>query len=356
VKKFWALFLLLIIFPLIFFALIGLAFRQTFYRPEFIKSELIKLNTYEKINQNIPELVNSFTEGQKDGGEPSEEGGAPFSTEETVALAQKILTPTELQTVTEAGIDGVWPWFFGTPEVPSEKTSTEAIKQKAEVEIIAAFKKKYESLPICRSSAQFSGDFFSSNSCRTKGVSFEELKAQYEAETGKSISFVSNLPDNFNVEGLMQTNPEYQNIYTNIKPFQPIFASGRYLVFLWPTILLLMVILLARMFSASWITTVGTAGIFLTICSFASFILGIQFFSYAQIMAAEATRKIPTSPLVISDLIDPLRLELINKTQASFNQITLGLAVVGILTFIIYHVVKFIIDHQNKKSGWSLKK
>jgi len=355
-RKFWAVFLLIVIFPLLFFVLVGLAFRQTFYRPEFIKSELIKLNTYEKINQNILEIVSSFTEVQKEGGEPSEEGGGPFSTEETVALAQKILTPGELQTITEAGIDGIWPWFFGTPEVPAEKTSTEAIKQKAEVEILAAFKKKYESLPICRSSAQLSGDFFSANACRVKGVSFEQLKAQYEAESGKSISFVSNLPDNFNVEGLMQTNPEYQNIYTNIKPFQPIFASGRFLSFLWPVILLGLVILLARMFSASWATTAGTAGGFFVACGIAAYILGLQFFSYAQIVAAEASRKIPTSPLVISDLIDPLRLELINKTQASFNQITLGLAVVGILTFIIYHVVKFIIDHQNKKSGWSLKK
>ncbi len=356
-KKFFAIFILVLIFPLIFLSLVGLGFRQTFYKPEFIKSELVKFKVYEKVSVNIPEIVKSITSGQKEGeGAEGPETASPFSLSETVALAQKILTPTELQGITEAAIDGAWPWFFNSTQAPPEKTSIASIKQKAEAEIMNSFKQKYDALPVCRSASQFSGDFFGANACRPRGVTFEMLKTQYETELGESITFLGNFPDNLDPEQIIQSDSGMQKTYNNLKPFQPVIASGRYLVFVWPAILLIITFFLARMFADSWRKTFTTAGLFFAGIGGLSYLIGVWFFEFTQSQVAFWEGKIPLSQFVVSEIISPLRMDLIVQTHQRFNLITLGLMGLGLIIVAISLLVIFIIDKHDQKSGWSLKK
>lgn len=356
-KKFFAIFLLVLIFPLIFLSLVGLGFRQTFYKPEFIKSELVKFKVYDKISVNIPEIVKSITTGMKESSEAqAPESPSLFTLDETVALAQKILTPTELQGITEAAINGAWPWFFNSTQAPPEKTSIASIKQKAEVEIMNSFKQKYDALPVCRTAAAFSGDIFGTNACRPRGVTFEMLKAEFEAELGEPITFLGNFPDNLNPEQIIQSDSGMQKTYNNLKPFQPVFASGRYLIFVWPGILLLVTFFLVRMFADSWRKTFTTAGLFFVGIGGLSYLIGIWFFEFTQSQVTFWESKIPLSQFVVSEIISPLRMDLIVQTHQRFNLISLGLMGLGLIIVAISLLVIFIIDKHDQKSGWSLKK
>lgn len=355
-KKFFAVFLLVLIFPLIFLSLMGLGFRQTFYKPEFIKSELVKFKVYDKVSANLPEIVKSIA-APKEGSEPKvSETPSPFTLNETIALAQKILTPTEMQGITEAAINGAWPWFFNSPQAPPAETSIATIKQKAEVEMINTFRQKYEALPICRTISAFSGDIFGANACRPRGVTFDMLKAQYEAELGMPITFLGAFPDNLNPEQIIQSDSGMQKTYNTLKPFQPVFATGRYLVFVWPAILLVAAFFLARLFAGSWAKTATTAGIFYAAIGGLSYLIGIWFFEFIQSQLAFWEGKIPLSQFVVSEIISPLRADLIAQTHSRFNLIALGLIGLGVTITAVSQLIIYLIDKHDQKSGWSLKK
>jgi len=241
----------IVIFAPAFFAMVFLlSLKFTLMSSDFIKEELAEQKAYEKIHTNLLEVVNAI--GEKDE-VPVGDQGALTSKEMMIAI-QKAVSPEMAQEKTEMAIDAFWPWIFGDQ---SEKTvDMRELKSSLRTNVMDTFKSKYESLPYCLDTNDFSD---SNMVCRVQGVRFDDVMSQISNDPANNpLSMIDNIPDSLDPEAFLAgeggSMTEVKSVRSSLRPILN-------LLYLFPVLLLIIFALLARLFAGSWKKTPGVLGI-----------------------------------------------------------------------------------------------
>lgn len=350
-KKLFSLFLALLIYPLFFFGIFVLVLKFTVANPEFIKKEFVEQEVYSKVYDNLDEIVNFESSEFGEESEGKQEEQPLYTKEEIVEIAKRTVEPDDLKLVTETAVDTVLPWFLGLKEEPVSSAFFVAIKEKADEELTNAFRQKYEAMPYCDLGKEFTGDL---NTCRPQGVSFDDIFAQFqeqaEGEGESSLSFLSDVPDNFNLKDFIDGDSESQSSFGAIERVRSVTSTAtNILIYLFLGVLLVILFLLCRVFSGRWKDAPIIFGIFLLVYAVFIFVNGILI---SMVVVPEildfAVVKIDKLPTLQTELVVPLINDITAKMSGVLNYFVLGFFAAGVIVVLFsYFLTKFL----GKESG-----
>ena len=353
-KKVFSIIAVFILFPLTFAVLFGITTKLTILNKEFVKKELAGQKVYEKVYTNFPEFVSSM--GPKEGVE-----GAlvqnPLFKESIVLVAQKVLSPNELKTITEAVIDGAWPWLFEGKDELSFNQSVTPLKEKSKNEILNFFKEKYNSIRYCKYGEQFTGDVMSANACRPVGISFEQISAQFGADKIISEDVLSVVPDNISPETLAEENQGFAETLSSAKKTKPFFDLSGLLIYIVPVLLLGILVLLGRFAGGSWEKMPKMLGLYFVILGGLSFVAGkVIFGSMLPGTFKYGLDQFQEAPKIKSEIVTPLINDILAKMSEQLNLLIAYIVSIGVVLLVGFWAADKFLDHRVKKPGWSLPK
>jgi hypothetical protein len=333
--------LLIIITPIFFATLFLLSLKLTVLNPNFIKEELKNHNAYSIIYKNIPELTKSMViGGEGPDAEKAEEGaGGIFSAEETTAFFYNTVTEKNFQEKTEATIDSVWPWVFGSQELKTIPISD--IRQKLSDNILTSFRQKYDALPYCKNPSEFKYDL---KTCKLQGKSFDELLAEFLQQKNGNPStqflFAGNLPNEFDIQKFTEPNPQLKTKFAGAQDVRsrvsPIIGN---IYFIFPT-LLIVIFLLSRLFAGSWRKTPKFFGIYLAVIT--SIFLIVSLVNTKLVfprLIDFANGKIKTLPTIKNELLVPMIKDIFKQIGTMQFKISLTLIVFGIVLAVGFSIL-----------------
>lgn len=356
-RKILSVFLVILLAPLFFGVIFGFAFRATLANPDFVKKELADFGAYEKIYRNLPEIVGTTINKSEvlPGEGQDQEEQSPLTPEETVAVAQKAVSPNDLKLLSESAIDGIWPWLFGTKSELKTNTSLAGIKQKAEAEILNGFRAKYNVLPVCSYyDTESGGDI---TACRPRGVSFDQALAEYQKMTGStSINFLSNIPDTFEPETAAQNNPELSKNLQNIERARPIISLASSGIYILALILIVVLVFIARLFGGEWGKAPRAFGILLVFVGGLSFIYGFFVIKIILPRIVLLTDQIQIMPTLKKELVTPLVGDATSKVYGVFNNYIYALLAIGAMFIIGSLIYELFARWHTRRAGWSIPK
>lgn len=353
-KKVFSIIAVVVLFPLTFAVLFGITTKLTILNKEFVKKELAGQKVYEKVYTNFPEFVSTMAE--KEGGEGSLAGN-PLFKESIVLIAQKVLSPNELRVITEAVIDGAWPWLFEGRDELSFNQSVASLKEKSKNEILNFFKEKYNSIRYCKYGEQFAGDVMSANACRPVGISFEQISAQFGADKIISEDVLSVVPDNISPETLAEENQGFAETLSSAKKTKPFFDLSGLLIYIVPVLLLGVLVLLGRFAGGSWEKMPKMLGLYFVILGGLSFLAGkVIFGSLLPQTFNFGMEQFQEAPKIKSEIVSPLLNDILAKMSEQLNLLIIYIVSFGAVLMIGFWVLDKFLDHRVKKPGWSLPK
>lgn len=308
--------------PIFFVFVFFLSLKLTVMNPDFVKKELSEQKAYEKIHANLLEAVSVI--GKKDEVNP-EDQGALTSAEMTAAI-QKTVTPETAKKNTELVIDVFWPWMLSGKSENSTVNMKE-MKAQARTGIMDAFKSKYESLPYCLNS----NDFSESNIvCRPRGVKFDDIMSQISNDPTKSpFGAIDNIPDSLSPDILIAGS---SGSMAKVESVRSPAKTAAYLFYLLPVFLLAVFTLLARLFAGSWKKTSEALGIFFIILGSVSLFFGflVSKFGFSGIPVL-LDKNLEDMPGLKAQLIVPLVKDILSKVYGTINTVSISVLVTGIV-------------------------
>lgn len=315
---------LIIIFPLFFLALFGLSLKYTVQKPEFLKKELISQKVYDKINKNIPEIVNLF-------GENKESGETPILTNTEIgSLLQQTLTAETLKQNTEMFLDGT-----------AGKQGSAAMQTQVTDNINKLIEAKFNALPVCTSGSG-GGDM----SCRPPGVTFQQVLAQLPTQAGNNPLFSANATPQ-TATPTTSENPQIPQAQSG-PSLSSLSSIGKFanLTYILPIILIFIIFFLARGFAGSWLGSGKVFGIFLAVLSVLSLLTSFLLSLFNKPIASLVSGFANGLPKLKTELVVPLLNDILGKISQMTNKISIVSAIIGVVLFIIFLIISKI-----KKKG-----
>ena len=304
---------LIIIFPLFFLAIFGLSLKFTVQKPGFIKNELVTQNAYEKINANLPEIVNLFGEN-KDSSENS-----ILTNVEIGSLMQQTLTADALKQNTEMFLDGT-----------AGKQDSAVMQTRVTANINKLIEDKFNALPIC-TSIDGGGDM----SCRPPGVTFQQVLVQLSTQGGNSLFSANGISEPLNPEEPQTSQAQNSLSLSSLSTISK-FTNMTYIL---PILLIFMVFFLARGFARNWLGTGKIFGIFLAILSILSFLINLLLSLLNKSLASLISGFANNAPNLKTEFIMPLLNDVLGKVSQMTSKILLISASIGVVIFVTFLVI-----------------
>lgn len=155
----------------------------TILSSSFIKAALIKADTYQHIVPSVLNLATNISYQQQ----PGEISNSQTLTE-LIPVIEKSITPTFLQTASEAFINGSFAWLRGDYPWPAFSVDISAAKAQLVTNMTDYLVQRVEGLPICPSSSAVASFDPLNATCRP---SYTFTRSQIEQS---ALSFVNSFP------------------------------------------------------------------------------------------------------------------------------------------------------------------